>query len=343
MAEREIGIIGLGSIGQRHLSCLKELGIDTITALRTQRGSHQGLSDEFHYVREIFSERKFYSHAFDGIIISNPTSLHIKTLKSALNQNVPVFVEKPLADSIRQLDEIRPEDRSRVMVGFCLRFHKMIRLVKDFIDAGGLGKISRARLYCGHYLPLWHPDTDYRREYFSRRDLGGGVLRTLSHELDLSRYFFGDIRELTGFSGKLSDLEIDVEDTAFFLGTTDRGITVSVELDYLNPRFCREGILIGSQGSLAYSFNPPELVFSGSDGATHNLLNNEIRHDINNFYHDMYREQMKNFLNFVEGTEKPMCDFADGAYVMRLIKAIEDSSRLKAWQKLAGGVPYGSF
>jgi predicted dehydrogenase len=267
--------------------------------------------------------------------------LHIRTLKSALTLNVPVFVEKPLADSVDQLEEIHPEDRMRVMVGFCLRFHKIIRLVKEFLDAGNLGKISKARLYCGQYLPLWHPYTDYRNEYFSRKELGGGVLRTLSHELDLTRYLFGEMEELTGFSGKISDLQIDVEDTAFFFGRTVRGITTSVELDYLNPLFKREGVIIGSGGSLTYSFNPLALVFSDSDGAIRHVLNKDIQMDVNTFNHDMYLEQMKNFLNFVRGTEKPMSGFADGAYVMRIIKAIEDSTRLKSWQKLSGDNQYG--
>ena len=71
---------------------------------------------------------------------------------------------------------------------------------------GKLGEIHKANLFSGHFLPLWHPYADYRLEYYARKDLGGGVLRTLSHEIDLMHYLFGKVKELFALVEKISKL-----------------------------------------------------------------------------------------------------------------------------------------
>ena len=90
----KIGVIGLGSIGQRHAKCLGILGYKDVLALRSKKGQAE-LSKELSYVKEIFSSREFYSNKIDGIIISNPTSMHAESMKIPLEKNIPVFVEKP--------------------------------------------------------------------------------------------------------------------------------------------------------------------------------------------------------------------------------------------------------
>ncbi|GAJ19017.1 unnamed protein product, partial [marine sediment metagenome] len=160
------------------------MGYEDIVALRTKKGTTKTLPVEFNYINEIFNVKDFYSNNLDGVIISSPTSLHIETMKIPLEKKIPIFVEKPIADSIEQLREIDDYDLNSVMIGFSLRYNEIINIVKEFIASGKLGKIYKANLYCGQFLPSWHPYADYRKEYYARKDLGGGVIRTLSHEID---------------------------------------------------------------------------------------------------------------------------------------------------------------
>lgn len=325
----KIGIIGLGSIGKRHLRCLRQLGYGDIIALRTKKGTTKTLPVEFNCIKEVFNVAGFYSNNLDGVIVSNPTSLHIETMKMPLEKGIPIFLEKPIADSIEQLREIEDYDITSVMVGFSLRYNEIINIVKEFIASGKLGKIYKASLYCGQFLPSWHPYSDYRKEYYARRDLGGGVIRTLSHEIDLMHYFLGNPKELCASVEKISDLEIDVDDNLYMICKMANLSLVSIELDYINPVLTRRGIILGSEGAVEYSFSKSNVTFTDYNGKISIIYEN-----INLDRNKMYIDQMKNFVNFIKNKEGPRCTFEDGVNVMKVIKAAEESAKLKSWQSV---------
>ncbi len=325
----KIGIIGLGSIGKRHVRCLRKLGYEDIIALRTKKGTTKTLPVEFNYINETFNVKDFYSNNLDGVIISNPTSLHIETMKIPLEKNIPIFVEKPIADSIEKLREIDDYDLNSVIIGFSLRHNEIINTVKEFIASGKIGKIYKANLYCGQFLPSWHPYADYRKEYYARKDLGGGVIRTLSHEIDLMHYFLGDTKELCASVEKISDLEIDVDDNVYMICKMANHSLVSIELDYFNPVLTRRGIIFGSEGTIEYSFSKLNVTFADYNGKIRIIYKN-----INLDWNKMYIDQMKNFVNFIKNKESLCCTFEDGVNVMKVIKAAEESTRTKTWQKV---------
>ncbi|MHA2225648.1 MAG: Gfo/Idh/MocA family protein [Candidatus Hodarchaeales archaeon] len=324
-----IGIIGLGSIGKRHILCLQKLGFTNIFALRTKKGARKELPKDLQYVKEFFDEEDFYSLRLDGVIISNPTSLHVETMINPLEKKIPAFIEKPVAASFESLERLKNYDFSNVMVGYCLRYNELINVVKEFIDSGKLGKILKANLYCGNFLRSWHPYADYRMEYYSRKDLGGGVLRTLSHEIDLARYFFAEIKEICASIEKISNLEIDVDDCVHLLCKITDDSVVHIELDYLNPVFQRRGLIIGVEGKLEYSFSNLTVSYTGFDGNTEIIYENR---DLDP--NKMYLDQMQGFINFIKNQKPVRCTFNDGIYVMKVIKAAEDSSQSKSWQKI---------
>ena len=109
----------------------------------------------------------------------------------------------------------------RFQMGFQFRFHPGLLRCRELIDAGRIGKPLSFRAEWGEYLPGWHPWEDYRKSYSARKDLGGGVLLTLSHPLDYIRWFFGDPEWIWAMNGKISDLELDVDDIAE-IGMRDR-------------------------------------------------------------------------------------------------------------------------
>ncbi len=327
--EMKIGIIGLGSIGQRHVRCLQLLGIKDIVAYRTKKGTTKKLPADLVNIKEVFTESDFYAEDLDGVIIANPTSLHIKSLKQALEHELPIFVEKPIANSVKQLEEINQYDRSKIMVGFCLRFHGITKAIKQFISEEKLGEIVKANLYVGQYLPTWHPDTDYKAEYYSRKDLGGGALRTLSHEIDLMVHFFGKPIELCASVDKLSELEIDVDDNAIILNRMDNGSLITVELDFLNPISTRKGVIFGSKGKLEYSFSELTVNFTGYSN------NSEvIYHNTELDSNQMYVDQMRDFIELMKKKKSIQCTFDGSVIIMNIIKLAEESSKKKSWIKM---------
>lgn len=324
-----IGIIGLGSIGKTHANCLRELGIDKIIALRTKKGTIKNLPEELNFITEVFSSEDFYSYDFAGIIISNPTSLHVETMKKPLEKKIPIFVEKPISASLEQIEDIKYHNTSNVIVGYCLRYNEIINYVKNFIDSGKLGIIYKAKLYCGQYLPSWHSYSDYRNEYYSQKILGGGALRTLSHEIDLIHYFFGKVKNLIANIEQISSLEIDVDDNVNILCKMAKKISLNIELDYLNPISTRSGIIFGSNGIIEYSFSELKVIHTKLDGTS------DLIYDGKNYNpNKMYLDQMYDFINFIKFGGNIRCNFQDGINVMKVIKTAEDSVIHKSWQEV---------
>ncbi len=312
---RSAAVIGCGSIGQRHIRNLRSLGLTDITALRTRRGHTQQIDPDLG-VREVTEWDELLAAAPDVAIVSNPTSLHVETTRRLLPHVRGVFVEKPLAarpgeDLSALLGEADAHGRT-VFVGYNLRYHPVTRAVLAELAEGRVGWPVCLQCQVGQYLPDWHPDEDYRQAYFAREDLGGGVTRTLSHEIDLAAALLGPIERVHGWAGGSEELGIDVDAVSdMLLGHRD-GPVSQVHLDYAQRVPSRTGVLVCTDGWIRYDMIAPYVQARTRDEpAPRELLDGPV--DPNRAYVDM----MDEFLRFVrEGRCRHRLDHHHGALVV---------------------------
>ena len=244
----KFGIIGYGSIGKRHIRNLLSLGYDNIVLLREHgKGNDHGFA-ELADIETLINKRP------DAVIISNPTSLHYKFLTSLMKENINVLVEKPVVSNFEDYDKIKnqlPKYFGIGMAGFNMRFHPCVKHVHRIIANGILGKIYSSRFFVGQFLPDWRPNIDYSKSYSANKDLGGGVLFDLVHEIDLACYLIGMPEgKIMSHVNKLSNLKINSEDLAEILFATSIGSMVSLHLDYLSRHYHRYIEIIGENGNL---------------------------------------------------------------------------------------------
>jgi predicted dehydrogenase len=277
-------VVGLGSIGQRHARNLRSLlGDDLVlSALRTRRRpgvvtnalANQGDGDpEQDCDGGVFTELPAALRARpDVVFVCNPTSLHVEVARAAVDAGADVFLEKPVSDSLDGVDALAATARARgavVAVGCQLRFHPALQRLRALLDAGVLGRLVAVHVEEGEYLPGWHPYEDYRTSYAARRDLGGGVVLTQVHELDYVHWLWGLPRRVFAVGGRLSDLDIDVEDTASVLmehHVDGRPLPVQVHLDYLQRPPRRRCRVVGTEGSVEVDLLAPSLVHTTPAG-----------------------------------------------------------------------------
>ncbi len=291
----KIGIIGLGSIGVRHVEELVALGVQNVYALRTNKGAKVIPENLQEHVQFVYDTAEFLQLDLDGYIVANPTSLHMEALSLLKEKNKPVFVEKPLCSNASELQLLDGSMADLIQVGFCLRFLAIIRKVKALVDSREFGAVHHSRLAVGQYLPTWHPYTDYREEYFSQQKLGGGALRTLSHELDLALYFFGKPDTFSTRTAHTSPLEIDTDDYAQVMLTYSRHVC-RIEMDFISKKTVRNGMICCESGDIHYDVLAQTIEVYGLDGKRMH----EERIGPNN----MYRDQMQAFLEFVQSGKK---------------------------------------
>jgi len=295
-------VVGAGSIGSRHQRILKQLGHQVfVVSANSPNAEFKSLSDAL--------ERQ----SFDYVVIASQTSQHFHDFSTLIRNKFKgrVLIEKPLFEKPHRL---KSNLFSFTAVGYNLRFHPAIIWLRDTLPK--LGHLSSANFYVGQHLPTWRPDTDYRRSSSAQDVSGGGVLRDLSHELDLAQYLFGDWQRLTSIGGKFSDLEITTDDTFSILMSATKCNVVSVHLNYLDQIKQRNITVNGNNGTISVDlvdnnakFNETEVKFSVSAD-------------------DSYTAQ---HLAVIANDSQNICTLDDALKVVETIEAIETAAKKQEW------------
>ena len=279
-------------------------------------------------------------HKPDAVIVGNPTSMHLDIAIPAAEAGCAILLEKPISNSIERLDQFESavkKSGSKVLVAFQFRFHPGLIRAKQLISDGEIGRIISAHVHFGEYLPAWHPWEDYRQGYAARADMGGGVVLTQCHSLDYLPWLVGKVRSAWGFTGKLSDLEVDVEDTAEIGLRFESGALGNLHLDFNQQPPAHRFEIIGTKGTIKWdlsdgatriyrasaeslSISTGREIKAGGEWESYPLPENWERNV-------MFLEQMKHFVAVVRGEAEPACTLEDGVRVMKLISAVHESQR----------------
>jgi predicted dehydrogenase len=317
-------IAGLGSIGRRHLRNLIALGEDDIVLLRSHRST---LPEEelAGFIVETDLSEALRKHRPAAVIVANPTALHLDTAIPAAEAGCSILLEKPISSSLDRLDLLQSAvscTGAKVLVGFQLRFHPCLTRARQLISGERLGRLLSAHVYFSEYLPAWHPWEDYRRGYAARADLGGGVLLTQCHSLDYLPWLMGKVESVWGFLAKLSDLDLDVEDTAEIGVRFAEGSVGSLHIDYAQQPPSHRVEISGTRGGLVCDLHA---------GTTR--LYDVARKEWEEYglppsweRNVMFLEEMKHFLAVVKGDTDPACTLHDGIRVMQIISAVQVSN-----------------
>lgn len=295
-------VIGYGSIGQRHVRILKEMGMEvTVVSKHVDTSQYS-----FPTISEALANKRF-----EYIVISNNTSSHYETFREIINRKLDciLLVEKPLFSNAYPL----VGTNIPVYVAYNLRYHPLIKeLVKVISDE----VVVSVNTYVGQYLPNWRPNTDYTKSYSAHKELGGGVIRDLSHELDYLTYLFGNWTSLISNAGKISDLNIKSEDYCQVSFVTNKKININLELNYLDRITQRYMIINTNSKTIKLDF-------------ILNTINcNGDLFKLTDFDKDYtYRKQHEDIL-----TEASyVCTFEEGYQIVQMIEAIEYSASKKEW------------
>jgi predicted dehydrogenase len=261
-------------------------------------------------------------------IIAKPSHFHIENAQFLAEKGIHIFIEKPLATAFEGIgDLIRTIESKNVvaMIGQSYRFHEGYLSVKKLFEDGVIGKVYHVSSLGGQYLPDWHPAMDYRTEYAAQKKLGGGALFTsMSHLFDSVEWLFGEIEELSGWRARLSDLEMDVDDSVFCLMKTDRNIVVMCQTDFLQRISKHRMIIVGEKGTIEADFIAHEITVEIPEEES---SVREYSFEPNK----RYVEELKHFVQLIkDGSVKHSLDIHAGERVVKLLL----SDKIKAVTKI---------
>lgn len=295
-------VVGQGSIGQRHARLLRDEGCAVSIVSAHEQDAYQSL------------DKAFIGKSYDYVVISNETSKHFGTIAELkqLGFRGRLLVEKPIFAVSEGLFDERYFEALRV--AYNLRFHPIVqRLRERLVDSHPF----QIRVHVGQHLADWRPGKDYRSTSSALRSAGGGVLRDLSHELDLIAHLFGPWERLVSVGGNLGLLDIETDEVWNVLMILRQGAVVSLTLNYLDRPPERRIVVNTANGMLS-----ADLIGATTRDEGGRIEAFEVDRD------QTYRDQHRAMLS---ANYDLICTADEGLEVMRTIEAIERSAREQRW------------
>ncbi|MGA8904618.1 MAG: Gfo/Idh/MocA family oxidoreductase [Candidatus Bathyarchaeia archaeon] len=189
-----VGIVGLGTQAQNHLSVLS----------RDKRARIVGVADVVDTIAESTAKKysckgyKTYedligSEKLDAVYIVTPNVYHYDALKYALSKRLNIFCEKPMVIKLEHARDLVDTVRSTgvlFQVGHNRRFSLVYKRVKELIESRKIKPyMVIMKMVTGELQrPAWGADAKIS---------GGHLYDTTLHMLDMARWLFGEVKEVT--------------------------------------------------------------------------------------------------------------------------------------------------
>lgn len=315
----KILVIGLGSIGKRHLNNLYSLGYQNISAVSSKTNTLTNFPN-----LNVFSsiQDAIAYTAFDAAVICTPTAQHIYALTTLLESGIQnIYVEKPVSNNFNDIAKIQSliaKNNSWVQVGFDMHYDLGLQKVKSLIQQKVIGQIVSVNAQVGQYLPDWRPHEDYSKGMSAKKETGGGVMLDLVHEFDYLYWLFGNAQTVASLNKNSGSLNIETEDIAEVLVNFKSGVIGTIHLDYLQQKLVRNCLITGSAGSIKWDLATNKVNWIIHDKSEHEFNYSGFERN------DRFVNIMKDFL--AKAINENVTMFNNGLVSLQMVLAAKYSS-----------------
>lgn len=212
-------IIGCGAIARIHAEAIASLEDARLTAVFDQNSAQAAaFAREFSCRSYGTVEEMLADPDVDVVSICVPSGLHAKFAVMAANAGKHIVVEKPMAITAQQLEEMThavAENGVKITVIVQMRFQENVRLLKAAIDDGRLGRIYFADCRMRFYRsPEYYRNGGWRGTW--EMDGGGALMNQGIHGIDLMQYLMGGVKSVYADCRTMAR-QIETEDAANLL------------------------------------------------------------------------------------------------------------------------------
>jgi scyllo-inositol 2-dehydrogenase (NAD+) len=312
-----VGVIGLGRLGSLYASYLRSriphvnlLAVSDVRETVAQTFAQENnVPKWFKDYRDLLAEK-----GIDSVIVVTPTSTHTEVVIEAARQGKAIFCEKPLTLSLDEAEAMSSaieQTGTFFQMGFMRRLDKGYAAAKRKIDDGMIGIPI---VFKSSSRDPFRPSL----EYLDPQHSGGLITDCGIHDIDLARWYLGEVRSVHSIGGNLAYPEIKE------IGDVDNAITtlqfVSGALGVID--MSRSGVygydirteILGTKGTLqiGYLRETPLMVLT-KDGVTHDTVPYFMER-----FEQAYIAQLQNFAENVIHGRPPSITCTDGIAALRI-------------------------
>lgn len=337
MSKNKINIaqIGVGYWGPnilRNLVANNNCTIDTVVELSEQRRNyvkqlypHLNVTNDINLVLE--------NHAVDALVISTPSSTHYELSMKALNYNKHILVEKPMATSESEVEDIQRLSSKKnliAMVGHTFLYNEAVKYIKNIIVKGHLGEI--------------------RYIYSQRLNLGrirndvDALWNLAPHDISIIQYWLNNPKPINVLRSGFSYIQKGIDDVVFLNIKYPNKVMANIHVSWLDPHKMRKMTIVGSKKMVVYDDIAEQKVKIYDKGIDRiaNLGDNMDYDEINNYNYNYrygevkipkinWKEPLKmEIRHFIDCIENKIQCLTDASHAKKVVKILElgDQNRL---------------
>jgi predicted dehydrogenase/NAD(P)-dependent dehydrogenase (short-subunit alcohol dehydrogenase family) len=330
MAElKDILIIGVGSIGLRHVRCFQSTGRVRLAICETNPDLRQRVAEEFH-VAQYADLDAALADKHDAAVIATPAPLHVPIAMRLAEAGMHLLVEKPLSTSLDGIDALRETIAKRGLVAavaYVYRSHPILRAMREAIASGRFGRPVQVVGVSGQHFPTYRPA--YREIYYRDRATGGGAIQdALTHVLNAAEWLVGPVdRVLADAEHKVLE-GVEVEDTVNVL-TRHGEVMGCYSLNQHQAPNELTLTVICEHGTARFEPHRQRWRWMTEPGDDwHDESTPPLPRDA------MFINQANGFLDAIEGRAPAPCSLEEGLQTLRVNLAALASSEAKTWQTI---------
>jgi len=324
---KNILIVGGGSIGERHLRCFLATGQVRASLCETRHGRVKELEGRYPIEASFDDFRKAPLSEFDAVIIGVPAHLHVRMATACARAGVPFLVEKPLAVTLRGVQQLKELVRRRRLVAgvaYVMRSTPCYQKLRELALGGLIGKPRMARFDFGQEFPKYRPD--YQRIYYASERTGGGCITdAATHVVNLAEWLFGRPKEVVCLYDRLELKRVECEDCCMLLLRFRKNRALAeVFINQFQKPNMGEIDIIGSEGTLRLDASGAvQSISHCADDANRWRVLEEFTYERD----DYFVIQAKEFLAALDGKAQPSTSIAEAESTLRVCIAAKKSQK----------------
>lgn len=294
----KIAVIGVGGWGKNHTRVLAELGV--LGAVCDSDSSRANEIAVKHGAKSYSSvDDMLAAERLDACLVCTPTRTHSAVTKKVIEKGLHAFVEKPLAFSSKECEEMSQLARRKNVVltaGYIERFNPVVRETKKVIAEKKYGELLMMEFHRENRTSLKVKDV-------------GIIFDTSVHDIDTAMFLF-DARPNVVFARAGKQVHAYEDYATIMLGFAGQKVAV-IASNWLTPKKVRTFSAVCTEGIITGDFITQE---TRIDHAGETIVPRRP-------FQEPLTLEMKNFIDSIEGKEKPLVDAASATDVTRIAEA----------------------
>jgi len=325
---RNVLVVGVGSIGERHLRCFQSTGRARLSLCETNSDLRQRIARQYE-IDQVYADLDAALEGRpDAAVIATPAPLHIPMACQLAKSGIHILIEKPLSttlDGIDSLQQIVEQQRLVVSVAYVYRVFPMLAAMHEAIHSERFGRPVQLIVVAGQHFPTFRPA--YHDIYYKDRATGGGTIQdALTHLINAGEWLVGPIDRLVADAAHQVLSGVEVEDTAHVCARHG-DVLASYSINQHQAPNEVTFTVVCEKGTARFELHRQRWRWMTAPGQPwEEESQGELPRDV------MFIAQANAFLDAVEGQTPPVCSLQEGIQTLRCNLAALTSVEQGSWQ-----------